>query len=51
MQGIKLSESKILRKILSKNSSETKQETTSLNQASENSTRQFYHQNKKYEII
>lgn len=47
MQGIKLSESKILRKILSRNSSETKQETTSLNQASENSTRQFYHQTKK----
>ncbi|XP_045815873.1 type IV inositol polyphosphate 5-phosphatase 9-like [Trifolium pratense] len=47
MQGFKLRESKILRKILSKNSSEKNQEPTSLNQASENSTRQFYHQTKK----
>ncbi|KAL5079413.1 hypothetical protein RYX36_007834 [Vicia faba] len=44
MQGFKLSSSKILRKILSGNSSET----SSSNQASsENSTRQFYHQTKK----
>ncbi|WJX68035.1 phosphoinositide 5-phosphatase [Trifolium repens] len=47
MQGFKVSESKILRKILSRNSSEENQQTTSLNQASENSTRQFYHQTKK----
>ncbi|WJX71981.1 phosphoinositide 5-phosphatase [Trifolium repens] len=47
MQSFKLSESKILKKILSSNSSEKNQQTTSLNQASKNSTRQFYHQTKK----
>ncbi|WJX67088.1 phosphoinositide 5-phosphatase [Trifolium repens] len=47
MQSFKLSESKILRKILSSNSSEKNQQTISLYQASKNSTRQFYHQTKK----
>lgn len=46
-----MNESKILRKILSSNSSEAKQETLNLNQASANSIRQFYHQTKKYEIM
>lgn len=52
MQCFKLSDNKILRKILSKNSSEAKQETDPcLNQACENSRRQFSHQTKKYETI
>ena len=59
MQGIKLNERKILRKIISfdnskgenQNSSEAKKETHSLNQAYANSRRCFQHHTKKYEII
>jgi len=59
MQGFKLKECKIMRKILSidsfkgenQNSSETRKETTSLNQASAYTGRSFYHQTKKYEVI
>ena len=59
MQGFKLNESKILRKLLSfdnskgenQNSSEAKKETHSLNQTSANSRTCFQHHTKKYEII
>ncbi|BAU02649.1 hypothetical protein VIGAN_11220600 [Vigna angularis var. angularis] len=55
MQGLKLKESKIMRKILSidsfkgenQNSSEARKETPSLNQASAYSRKRFYHQTKK----
>jgi len=59
MQGLKLRESKIMKKILNidsfkgenQNSSEARKETPSLNQAPAYSRRHFYHQTKKYEVI